>query len=114
MSSYESTWRRVIGEERPGGWVPLARAGLSLCAAGYGVGQRAYRATYDRGWVRVTRLSCPVVGVGNLTLGGTGKTTTVTWLARRLQAWGQAPAILSRGYRSRSDRPVTVVADREG
>jgi tetraacyldisaccharide 4'-kinase len=114
MSSYESAWRRVIGEERPGGWVPLARAGLSACAAAYGAGLRLYRGCYDLGLVKVTRLPCPVIGVGNLTLGGTGKTTTVTWLAQHLRQLGRSPAILSRGYGSENDAAVTLVADREG
>jgi hypothetical protein len=50
--------------------------------------------------------------VGNLTLGGTGKTPTVELVARTLQELGAAPAVLSRGY-GRTTRGVQVVADRE-
>ena len=45
-----------------------------------------------------TRLEVPVVSVGNLTVGGTGKTPAVEWVTRRLSGLGRKPAILSRGY----------------
>src|SRR6266852_401957 len=54
---------------------------------------------YIRGWVPRERLKAPVVSVGNLTVGGTGKTPMVMWLAERLLAEGKRVAVLSRGYR---------------
>ncbi|HSS43789.1 MAG TPA: tetraacyldisaccharide 4'-kinase [Thermoanaerobaculia bacterium] len=59
------------------------------------------------------RLARPVISVGNLTLGGTGKTPFVEFLARRLRFEGRRPAILSRGY-GRSSRGVVVVSTGEG
>jgi len=53
---------------------------------------------YDRGWRPVERAGVPVVSVGNLTLGGTGKTPMVEYLARRGRSLGLRVAILSRGY----------------
>ncbi len=53
---------------------------------------------YDRGWLRCERAQVPVVSVGNLTLGGTGKTPMVEWLARWFRHRGLRVAILSRGY----------------
>jgi tetraacyldisaccharide 4'-kinase len=53
---------------------------------------------YDRGIRKVHRLDRPVVSVGNITTGGTGKTPAVQWIARRLLAAGQRPASLLRGY----------------
>lgn len=58
---------------------------------------------FDRGHRQVVRLPVPVVAVGNITLGGTGKTPLVHWLADRLAAQGYRPAIISRGYRSAPD-----------
>ena len=55
-------------------------------------------AGYDRGWLRSHAATVPVVSVGNLTLGGTGKTPMVEWLARWFRRHGVRVAILSRGY----------------
>jgi tetraacyldisaccharide 4'-kinase len=54
---------------------------------------------YARGWLKQKRLKGAVVSVGNLTVGGTGKTPMVIWLAERFLSEGKHVAILSRGYR---------------
>ena len=54
---------------------------------------------YERGWLRPKRLNATVISVGNLTVGGTGKTPMVLWLAEKFLAEGKRVAILSRGYR---------------
>jgi tetraacyldisaccharide 4'-kinase len=53
---------------------------------------------FDRGWLKSHRAEVPVVSVGNLTLGGTGKTPMVEWVARWFRRRGIRVAILSRGY----------------
>jgi len=53
---------------------------------------------YDRGWARRVVLPCPVISVGNLTVGGTGKTACVELIARKLAARGARVCVLSRGY----------------
>ena len=67
------------------------------------------RAAYRRGWMRRTRLAVPVISVGNLTFGGTGKTPTVIALARDLVRMGRKPAVLTRGYKRLDDGQVVVV-----
>jgi tetraacyldisaccharide 4'-kinase len=56
------------------------------------------RALYAAGWIRSERLPVPVVVVGNITVGGTGKTPLVLWLAKTMRAAGYHPGIVTRGY----------------
>jgi tetraacyldisaccharide 4'-kinase len=74
-----------------------------------GVAFRNHR--YDRGAFSVGRLPSPVVSVGNVTTGGSGKTPVVAALARTLAARGQRVAVLSRGYGRRSRAPFVLVSD---
>lgn len=66
---------------------------------------------YDRQILKSVRLSCPVISVGNITAGGTGKTPCVIWLAKMLQRRGYQPAVISRGYGGKNVKPVNVVSD---
>jgi tetraacyldisaccharide 4'-kinase len=65
----------------------------------YGVAARLHAWLYAQGVYPVKRLNAPVVSVGNLTVGGTGKTPMVLWLVERFLAEGKRVGILSRGYR---------------
>ncbi len=83
---------------------------LRWCAVPYGAIVRWRRTAYQRGWFSQHRLPKPVICVGNMTVGGTGKTPLVMWLAARLHERGKRVAILSRGYgrqRSAEDRLVS-------
>ena len=64
---------------------------------------------YSQGILISVRLPRPVVSIGNLTVGGTGKTPTCIWLAQQLALRGYKPAILSRGYRRQEKRPVIML-----
>jgi tetraacyldisaccharide 4'-kinase len=68
----------------------------------------ARRIFYEQGWLPSYRISRPVIVVGNLTVGGTGKTPFVAWLAEQLTARGLRVGILSRGYGSSSTAPRVV------
>ena len=67
---------------------------------------------YDSGRLRAERVPARVVSVGNLTVGGSGKTPLVLWLAERLSAGGRRVAIVARGYRK--ERAGVVVVGRSG
>lgn len=64
----------------------------------YGAGVRLRRQAFQRGWLKSRRLSRPVISVGNLTVGGSGKTPLVALVAETLLRHGYKPAILTRGY----------------
>lgn len=62
-------------------------------------------------FLKIQRLPAPVISIGNLTLGGTGKTPLVMYVARFLQGLGQRPAIISRGYKGKAPGAISVVSD---
>src|SRR6266436_3344778 len=78
---------------------PLLRRLLWPLSVLYGAGVRARIWLYANRWLKQKRLNAPVISVGNLTVGGTGKTPVVIWLAEKFLADGKRVAILSRGYR---------------
>lgn len=91
-------WRElVLGEYRPW-WGHFTLAALSLASIPYGIAGEFHRWLHFAGILHTAFVPCPVISVGNLTVGGTGKTTTVRWLAGRLRDWGYEPAVVSRGY----------------
>ncbi|MBN1517450.1 tetraacyldisaccharide 4'-kinase [Candidatus Sumerlaeota bacterium] len=97
MQELDSTWMRLL-------W-PVRAAAVPLYYAGY----RWSRRTYDRGGG--VRLDAPVICVGNLTVGGSGKTPATIALAQMLLEQGRKPAVLSRGYkRAANSAAPTVVA----
>jgi len=81
---------------RPG---PVLGAALRPLGVAYGLAMAARNRLYDAGALRTMRLAAPVLSVGNLTVGGTGKTPAVAAIVRRLVRRGARPGILSRGYR---------------
>jgi tetraacyldisaccharide 4'-kinase len=69
------------------------------------------RALYANGILRSERLPVPVVVVGNIFIGGTGKTPLTIWLVEALRQRGYVPGVISRGYGAKNDAPRSVTAD---
>jgi len=90
----------VISNQREGVVATALRSALAACAPAYSLGARLRNYRFDNGHTPVFRAGVPVVSVGNLTTGGTGKTPVVAWIVHRLLQHGGRPAILSRGYGS--------------
>jgi tetraacyldisaccharide 4'-kinase len=98
QSRHDAYLRLIRGESR-GLAAALARAALSTAMVGYRAAVALRNRGYDRGWLAVHRAGVPVVSVGNLTVGGTGKTPMVEWVARWFRRHEKRVVILSRGYR---------------
>src|SRR5881296_2290343 len=77
----------------------------------YGFAMRARAALYARGLLRQQILPCRVISVGNLTVGGTGKTPVVIALAAALRDRGRKVGVISRGYKRRSGTSILEISD---
>jgi tetraacyldisaccharide 4'-kinase len=90
----------MSGEAR-GASAAMLRALLSAAEPFYAAAASARNWTFDTGLRRSHRVAPPVISVGNLTTGGTGKTPVVRWLAQRLREAGRHVAVVARGYGAR-------------
>jgi tetraacyldisaccharide 4'-kinase len=92
---------------------PLASSAplLQIASVIYGAVQKARCAAYRHGVLASAGLPCRVISVGNLTVGGTGKTPLVMYLAGLLRQMGRSVTIVSRGYRGAAERQEAVVSD---
>ncbi|MGH7972521.1 MAG: tetraacyldisaccharide 4'-kinase, partial [Limisphaerales bacterium] len=99
--SFETFVLEVILEERSGTRAALMRGLLSGLSSVFQVVVKARRFLYNVRILRDSTLGIQVIAVGNLTVGGTGKTPVVEKFARELLDQGRNVAILSRGYRSK-------------
>ena len=88
-----------------------ASLALSPLALLYGAAMRTRAAFYKRGIFRAHKIDAPVISVGNLTTGGTGKTPVVEWIAERLHLKEQRVCVLTRGYRRTNPKTRVVVSD---
>ncbi len=104
-------WQRIWNDHGSNNRFSPAKTLLHILSLPYRLIINLRNRLYDHRIFREVKLPCPVISVGNITVGGTGKTPCVIWLARMLQQEGFKPAILSRGYGSRNSQPVTIVAD---
>ncbi len=86
---------------------------LAPLGALYSAVTRARLALYRRGALRVHKISQPVISVGNITTGGTGKTPLVEWVARTAAREGRNPCVLTRGYGREDARRRVLVSDGE-
>src|SRR2546425_3279576 len=91
----------VIFEQRRGKRAAIIRGALFVLAKAFIVAVKTRRFLYNVRILRDTTLGVQVIAIGNLTVGGTGKTPVVEKFARVLKDHGRNVAILSRGYRSK-------------
>ncbi len=105
----------------PAGWAVVARAALAPASMAYRGATWLRNTLYSRGTLPAAPAAIPVVSIGNLAVGGTGKTPVAAWMATQLRERGARPAIVMRGYGDDEHRvhtlvnpdvPVVVSADR--
>lgn len=96
------TFRTIVSGQRRSLPAHAARGFLSLAELAYRAAIERRNRRYDSGRAEIVRVSVPVISVGNLTLGGTGKTPLVAWLARWFRDRGVRVSLISRGYGAKS------------
>ncbi len=99
-----STFRAIVSGRRRDLRACIARAFLNLLSFPYRGIVFLRNRLFDRGWRAIHHVDVPVISIGNITLGGTGKTPTVAWLVQWLSARGIKAAIVSRGYKGNSGK----------
>lgn len=97
--SLATEFRRIVSGERKDAFAWLSRILLRVASLPYGWVVAARNRRYDRGQLAIHQVGIPVVCVGNLTVGGTGKTPMVAYLCRWFRERGVRVAVVSRGYR---------------
>jgi tetraacyldisaccharide 4'-kinase len=98
-----TTFRDIVSGRRRGVFAALTRVALRVGSVPYGWVVNARNRGFDRDGADVHRVDAPVVSIGNLTVGGTGKTPMVEWICRYFRQQEVRVAILSRGYRAGAD-----------
>jgi len=91
-------WGKLVRQESVGIVTDVLRGLLFLASQLYRLTMTTRNYLYDRGWLKVHRVGIPVISVGNLTVGGTGKSPTVALLAKWFRDRNIRVAIISRGY----------------
>lgn len=103
VQSMSQNYHDIISGRQAGPGAGFVRFGLRLLAPIYELCIRVRNAVYDLGWKRIKRVAVPVVSLGNLTTGGTGKTPLAAFVARWFRERGARVCFISRGYRAGAD-----------
>ena len=100
-----TTYLELVSGRRSGWWASACRSGLRLAEFPYTWAVNVRNRRFERGQTPVQQVAVPVISVGNITAGGTGKTPFVAWLARWLNRQGLRVVLISRGYHAHRGQP---------
>jgi tetraacyldisaccharide 4'-kinase len=100
LDTFASRFRDLVSGKRRGVGATVARGALRLAEVPYSLAVRWRNRQFDQGGKPVERVGVPVISIGNMTLGGTGKTPMVEWVCRVLRERGVRVTIVSRGYKA--------------
>ena len=108
----QNSYRELITTTGGGHIKRALRLCLRLIATAYGLVVRLRNLCYDKKWFKTHDVPVPVISIGNITTGGTGKTPLVIWICNLLAGKGKNCAILTRGYKTQpgilSDEPALL------
>lgn len=107
----EKVFKLILAETKHNTVLTIIRFLAGLVAWSYGKLVTIRNFLFDHEIIKVQKLDCRIISVGNLAIGGTGKTPMVLWLAQFLSEEGWRVAIVSRGYRSEHPGRLLVVSD---
>ena len=105
----EDIFKSIVSGEDQSILGDVARAGLLLLSKGYKKAVTMRNAKFDAN-KGVVKVSVPVISVGNITAGGTGKTPMVRLICDILGQKGFHPTVLSRGYRAKDNSQNTIIS----
>jgi len=111
MSKTRNWFHSIFSAKKESKWVKILLSPLCLLSFFYGSAMRIRAWLYARGFFPSHSLSAKVISVGNITLGGTGKTPFASFLAEAVPARGFRAAVLSRGYKGNYAGPCGVVSN---
>jgi tetraacyldisaccharide 4'-kinase len=100
----QETYRKLISGSTPGAVAAAGRLGLAAAAKVYTPVITVRNRLYSKRWLKIYTADAAVISVGNITVGGTGKTPLVVWLYNFLQQKNISCAILTRGYKTGRDK----------
>jgi len=109
----EPWFQETVVDQKPGFWPSAARSLLIPLSYLYGAFIEAYKLLFRVGVLKRVNLPCRVVSIGNLTMGGVGKTVATQAIARALTGAGYRCVILSYGFRAKRRAEYAVVSDYE-
>lgn len=101
---------KIIIDDKPEGRFCL-KSFLLIVSAIYGGAVKLRRTFYQKGFLKSKRLPCVVISIGNLTVGGTGKTPMTLYIAGRIKQLGYTVGIISRGYKGGAEKKGGIVSD---
>ncbi len=93
----------LVSGRKTGAWAAILRLLLRFASFFFWLGAWARLILFKKGFIKGTKVDVPIICVGNLTTGGTGKTPAVAYVVKYLQELGRKPAIISRGYKAGKD-----------
>ncbi len=108
---FQSFSESIIYEKHPGRQQKLLFAPLLLISCLYSFLVQTRNYLYQKKILKTQKLACKVISIGNITVGGTGKTPATIYLARLFQGKGKRVVVLSRGYKSKNGKKIRLVSD---